>query len=81
MRKYNPFYKSTNSGVTRGYMPENDHMTSWKIPMFMGGVGWYKGKGGGVGWVIGGCCKGLLQGNSRYGWARAWYSFYQNLTV
>ena len=35
MRKYNPFYKSTNSGVTRGYMPENDHMTSWKIPMFM----------------------------------------------
>ena len=30
------------------------------------------------GWgVIGGCCKGLLQGNSRYGWA--WYSFYQNL--
>ena len=33
---------------------------------------------GGKGWgVIGGCCKGLLQGNSRYGWA--WYSFYQNL--
>ena len=27
--------------------------------------------------MIGGCWKGLLQGNSRYGWA--WYSFYQNL--